>query len=39
MHEDDFEIGARDTFGVGSGLYPAFFWATRDGIQGHDVSR
>ena len=36
MHEDGFEIGNERS---GAGKYPAFFWATRDGIQGRDFSR
>ena len=36
MHEDNFEIGHPES---GLGQYPAFFWATRDGIQGRDFSR
>lgn len=36
MHEDGFEIGNPLT---GMGKYPAFFWATRNGIQGRDFSR
>lgn len=36
MHEDSFEIGHPDS---GMGQYPAFFWATRDGISGRDFSR
>lgn len=36
MHEDGFEIGDERT---GMGKYPAFFWATRDGIQGRDFAR
>ena len=35
MAEDDFEIGDART---GMGKYPAFFWATRDGIRGRDFS-
>lgn len=36
MHEDGFEIGDPNS---GMGKYPAFFWATRDGIQGRDFAR
>ena len=36
MHEDGFEIGIEAS---GLGKYPAFFWATRDGIRGRDFSR
>lgn len=36
MHEDGFEIGVQES---GMGKYPAFFWATRDGIQGRDFTR
>lgn len=36
MHEDGFEIGDERS---GMGKYPAFFWATRDGIQGRDFAR
>lgn len=36
MHEDGFEIGNDQS---GAGKYPAFFWATRDGIQGRDFAR
>jgi len=36
MHEDGFEIGDARS---GMGKYPAFFWATRDGIQGRDFTR
>jgi len=36
MHEDGFEIGDDRS---GMGKYPAFFWATRDGIRGRDFSR
>ncbi|MEX0877103.1 MAG: prepilin-type N-terminal cleavage/methylation domain-containing protein [Phycisphaerales bacterium] len=36
MHEDGFEIGNPDS---GMGKYPAFFWATRNGIQGRDFAR
>ncbi len=38
MHEDGFEIGSQED-GAGRGLYPAFFWATRDGIRGRDFAR
>lgn len=36
MHEDGFEIGNQES---GLGKYPAFFWATRDGIRGRDFTR
>ncbi len=36
MHEDGFEIGHAES---GRGLYPAYFWATRDGIRGRDFQR
>lgn len=36
MHEDGFEIGDDRS---GMGQYPAFFWATRDGIRGRDFTR
>jgi len=36
MHEDNFEIGDPNS---GMGKYPAFFWATRDGIRGRDFTR
>jgi prepilin-type N-terminal cleavage/methylation domain-containing protein len=36
MHEDRFEIGHPES---GLGQYPAFFWATRDGVRGRDFSR
>ena len=39
MHEDGFEIGSDEGPGVGIGKYPAFFWATRDGIRGRDFTR
>ena len=35
MDEDGMEIGFAAS---GQGLYPAFFWATRDGIQGRDFA-
>ncbi len=38
MHEDGFEIG-NSSLDVGKGKYPAFFWATRDGIRGRDFAR
>ncbi len=38
MHEDGFEIG-NSSLDVGKGKYPAFFWATRDGIRGRDIAR
>lgn len=38
MDEDGFEIG-NSSIDVGKGKYPAFFWATRDGIQGRDFVR
>ncbi len=38
MHMDGLEIGSNQ--GVcGPGKYPAYFWATRDGIKGRDFSR
>ena len=36
MHQDGFEIGDERS---GMGKYPAFFWATRDGVQGRDFAR
>jgi prepilin-type N-terminal cleavage/methylation domain-containing protein len=36
MHEDGFEIGNPNS---GYGQYPAYFWATRDGIRGRDFQR
>ncbi len=36
MAEDQFEFGDPRS---GMGKYPAFFWATRDGIRGRDFSR
>ncbi len=40
MHLDEFEIGAdASQEGAGQGKYPAFFWATRNGIQGRDFVR
>lgn len=36
MDEDGFEIGNQNS---GLGKYPAFFWATRDGIRGRDFTR
>ena len=36
MHEDGFEIGNEES---GLGKYPAFVWATRDGIRGRDFAR
>jgi len=38
MSEDGFELGS-NTAGFGGGLYPAYFWATRDGIKGRDIVR
>lgn len=38
MAYDGFEIGS-NTAGFGGGMYPAFFWATRDGIKGRDLVR
>jgi prepilin-type N-terminal cleavage/methylation domain-containing protein len=38
MDQDGFEIGSSLT-GFGRGQYPAYFWATRDGIKGRDVIR
>jgi prepilin-type N-terminal cleavage/methylation domain-containing protein len=35
MHEDGLENGT----GGGLGIYPAFFWATRRGVQGYDLER
>jgi len=38
MEADGWEVGtAVDDFG--QGLYPAYFWATRDGIKGRDIAR
>ena len=36
MEGDQFEIGDQRS---GMGKYPAFFWATRDGIRGRDFAR
>jgi len=36
MNEDGFEIGDPRS---GKGTYPAFFWATRDGVRGRDFAR
>ncbi|MBO6512712.1 MAG: type II secretion system protein [Phycisphaerales bacterium] len=38
MAYDGFELGS-NVAGFGGGLYPAFFWATRDGIKGRDLVR
>ncbi len=38
MDEDGFENGSGSQ-GFGAGLYPAYFWATRDGIYGRDFER
>lgn len=38
MDQDGFEIGSA-LVGFGKGQYPAYFWATRDGIKGRDVVR
>lgn len=38
MDQDQFEIGS-NLVGFGPGLYPAYFWATRDGIKGLDFPR
>ncbi len=38
MGDDGFEIGS-GVEGFGGGLYPAYFWATRDGIKGRDIVR
>ncbi len=38
MDNDGFENGI-EIPGFGAGLYPAYFWATRDGIKGRDVVR
>ena len=35
MEKDGLENGA----GGGIGTYPAFFWATRDGVRGYDINR
>ena len=35
MIQDGFEVGVEDY----PGLYPAFFWATRDGVKGRDLPR
>jgi len=37
MDQDNFETGDGARNGVGPGVYPAFFWATRNGIRGYDV--
>jgi hypothetical protein len=36
MQHDGFEIGHPES---GTGSYPAYFWATRDGIRGRDFQR
>jgi len=38
MDEDQFELGS-GLPGFGGGVYPAYFWATRDGIKGRDIVR
>jgi hypothetical protein len=38
MSNDGFEIGSNVDL-CGPGKYPAYFWATRDGIKGRDFSR
>ncbi|MBL4808653.1 MAG: prepilin-type N-terminal cleavage/methylation domain-containing protein [Phycisphaerales bacterium] len=38
MSEDRFELGS-NVAGFGGGIYPAYFWATRDGIKGRDITR
>jgi prepilin-type N-terminal cleavage/methylation domain-containing protein len=38
MSNDGFEIGSNADIN-GPGVYPAYFWATRDGIKGRDFSR
>lgn len=38
MAYDGFEVGS-NTAGFGGGMYPAYFWATRDGIKGRDLVR
>jgi len=37
MDQDNFETGDAGGNGLGPGLYPAFFWATRNGIKGFDI--
>ncbi len=39
MGDDWFEVGLFQTDGFGQGKYPAYFWATRDGIKGRDIVR
>ena len=39
MDMDWFEVGLINQDGFGAGQYPAYFWATRDGIKGRDISR
>ncbi len=36
MDQDGFEIGNPES---GEGVYPAYFWATKDGIRGRDFTR
>ncbi|MBL4591867.1 MAG: prepilin-type N-terminal cleavage/methylation domain-containing protein [Phycisphaerales bacterium] len=36
MGDDGFEIGNPDS---GAGEYPAYFWATKDGVRGRDFQR
>lgn len=38
MAYDGFEVGSNSA-GFGGGMYPAYFWATRDGIKGQDIVR
>tara|TARA_R110000868_G_scaffold241497_1_gene496111 strand:+ start:89472 stop:90521 length:1050 start_codon:yes stop_codon:yes gene_type:complete len=39
MEKDYFEVGLLNIDGFGAGKYPAYFWATRDGIKGRDIVR
>lgn len=39
MDGDYFETGLIGIDGFGAGKYPAYFWATRDGIKGRDIVR
>jgi prepilin-type N-terminal cleavage/methylation domain-containing protein len=39
MDKDYFEVGLLNIDGFGAGKYPAYFWATRDGIKGRDIVR
>jgi prepilin-type N-terminal cleavage/methylation domain-containing protein len=39
MDQDWFEVGLIGQDGFGAGKYPAYFWATRDGIKGRDFVR